>query len=44
MTLSGYAKSKYKLQNTWDMLVNGKRELNAAKVAFMVCSMYIADQ
>ena len=33
---SSYAKTKYKLQNTWDHLVHGKKEKASAQVAFMV--------
>lgn len=35
-TKSGYAKSKYKIQNIWDRLVHGKKERASAQVAFMV--------
>lgn len=35
-TKSSYAKTKYKLQNTWDHLVHGKKEKASAQVAFMV--------
>ena len=35
-TKATYAKSKYKLQNVWDNLVNGKKEKASAQVAFMV--------
>lgn len=40
MTLSTYAKSKYKIQNAWDRLVNGERVMDAARVAFMVCEVH----
>ena len=40
MTLSGYAKTKYEIQNLWDRLVHGRREKDAAQVAFMVCEVH----
>lgn len=38
-TASSYAKTKYKMQNLYDRVVNGKREKAAAQVAFMVFTL-----
>lgn len=41
-TVSSYAKTKYKLQNVWDHMIHGKKEKEAAKVAFMVAFVSIS--